>query len=81
MANTVKLLDIPKIIIHGLDTNKDNPYWLNMERVLRRNTEHSIVSDIELIQSTRIARESLGMGGCYFVLKQYFDVPPTHFIV
>jgi predicted NBD/HSP70 family sugar kinase len=72
LSSIIKILDIPNVIISGLDCSKTNPYWRSMQKTVKKYTAHFEVQEPVIARST-ISTESYGMGGCYYVLKNYFD--------
>jgi predicted NBD/HSP70 family sugar kinase len=73
LAAAIKMLDIPKVIISGINCSEKNPFWKSMKLIVQRNTAHSLLEEPQILKST-LSDTTYGMGGCFYVLKNYFNI-------
>ena len=74
IANCIKLLDIPTVIIDGLNCSKDHIFIQTIEQTVNRFCASYAIEPIKIIPYQH-EKENYALGAAYFILDTFFHEP------
>ncbi|MDC7232752.1 MAG: ROK family protein [Spirochaetales bacterium] len=73
IANAVKLFDATHVIIGDVGS-EDNPLFQSAKSVILESTESFSIQTVQ-VSVGKLDKSSFGLGGCHFVLDEFFSEP------
>lgn len=74
IANTIKNFDIPKVILGDLRCSEQHVFFKSIVKSIEENLNNFSVSSTEIKLASK-SGEHYGLGGCHYVLDQFFSEP------
>jgi N-acetylglucosamine repressor len=74
IANNIEILDINNFIISGLSSKKNDIFFESVKNTVKENVIFASTEKIKITKSI-YDNEAYALGGCYFVIEQFFKKP------
>lgn len=74
ISNNIEILDINNFIISGLSNRKSDVFFESVQATVKDNVIFACAEDIHVMKSS-YHNEAYALGGCYFVIEQFFKKP------
>jgi predicted NBD/HSP70 family sugar kinase len=74
LSNAIKLLDVSSVIIGDLSCGEANIFYRTIYETIKINTSDYAIQEVT-VQLGMLDEETCGLGGCHFVIEDFFSEP------